>query len=152
MFFEDLYIIRLIGQALNRIGLRVVLDVVYNHIHGSGPSGIHSCLDKVITFSGHLQNWHCMHHFRLILTLGICFWLLLHLQFSLDEIGFWNCHSVSWQNEHRVRAFGGLIHSIYNCKIFPRYFCFFCYVLFSDSTQWGGLDFAGSTRVLLTPG
>lgn len=34
-------------QALNRIGLRVVLDVVYNHLQGSGPFGENSVLDKV---------------------------------------------------------------------------------------------------------
>jgi hypothetical protein len=36
-------------QALNRIGLRVVMDVVYNHLNSSGPFGITSVLDKVIT-------------------------------------------------------------------------------------------------------
>ncbi|XP_043704534.1 pullulanase 1, chloroplastic isoform X3 [Telopea speciosissima] len=35
-------------QALNRIGLRVVLDVVYNHLHGSGPLDDNSVLDKVV--------------------------------------------------------------------------------------------------------
>lgn len=35
-------------QALNRVGLRVVLDVVYNHLHGSGPFDENSVLDKVI--------------------------------------------------------------------------------------------------------
>lgn len=34
-------------QAINRIGLRVVLDVVYNHLHGSGPFDENSVLDKV---------------------------------------------------------------------------------------------------------
>lgn len=34
-------------QAINRIGLRVVLDVVYNHLHGSGPLDRNSVLDKV---------------------------------------------------------------------------------------------------------
>lgn len=37
-------------QALNRIGLRVVMDVVYNHLDSSGPFGVSSVLDKVITF------------------------------------------------------------------------------------------------------
>lgn len=36
-------------QALNRIGLRVVLDVVYNHVHASGPSDDNSVLDKVVS-------------------------------------------------------------------------------------------------------
>ncbi|GAB2222658.1 hypothetical protein Droror1_Dr00016778 [Drosera rotundifolia] len=35
-------------QALNHIGLRVVMDVVYNHVHGSGPSDEFSVLDKVV--------------------------------------------------------------------------------------------------------
>ncbi|XP_050209868.1 pullulanase 1, chloroplastic [Mercurialis annua] len=35
-------------QALNRIGLRVVLDVVYNHLHGSGPFDEYSVLDKIV--------------------------------------------------------------------------------------------------------
>lgn len=35
-------------QALNRIGLRVVLDVVYNHVHASGPSDVNSVLDKIV--------------------------------------------------------------------------------------------------------
>ncbi|PIA37162.1 hypothetical protein AQUCO_03000024v1, partial [Aquilegia coerulea] len=35
-------------QSLNRIGLCVVLDVVYNHLHGSGPHDDNSVLDKVV--------------------------------------------------------------------------------------------------------
>lgn len=35
-------------QALNRIGLRVVLDVVYNHLDASGLDK-NSVLDKVIS-------------------------------------------------------------------------------------------------------
>jgi len=34
-------------QALNRLGLRVVMDVVYNHLYSSGPFAITSVLDKV---------------------------------------------------------------------------------------------------------
>lgn len=37
-------------QAVNRIGLRVVLDVVYNHLAASGPLDENSVLDKVIDF------------------------------------------------------------------------------------------------------
>lgn len=47
VFLAEFNLKVLISQALNRMGLRVVLDVVYNHLHGSGPSGYHSCLDKV---------------------------------------------------------------------------------------------------------
>ncbi|XP_051120165.1 pullulanase 1, chloroplastic isoform X2 [Andrographis paniculata] len=35
-------------QALNQIGLRVVLDVVYNHLHASGPYDENSVLDKIV--------------------------------------------------------------------------------------------------------
>ncbi|KFK24885.1 hypothetical protein AALP_AA8G037300 [Arabis alpina] len=35
-------------QALNRIGLNVVLDVVYNHLHASGPHDKDSVLDKIV--------------------------------------------------------------------------------------------------------
>ncbi|XP_021723192.1 pullulanase 1, chloroplastic-like [Chenopodium quinoa] len=35
-------------QALNHIGLRVVLDVVYNHLNSSGPSDVNSVLDKIV--------------------------------------------------------------------------------------------------------
>ena len=37
-------------QALNRIGLRVVLDVVYNHVSASGPHDESSVLEKVSSF------------------------------------------------------------------------------------------------------
>jgi glycosidase len=36
-------------QALNRLGLRVVMDVVYNHLYSSGPFAITSVLDKVVS-------------------------------------------------------------------------------------------------------
>ncbi|XP_010067208.2 pullulanase 1, chloroplastic isoform X1 [Eucalyptus grandis] len=35
-------------QALNKIGLRVVMDVVYNHLHASGPFDENSVLDKIV--------------------------------------------------------------------------------------------------------
>uniref|UniRef100_A0A0D9W272 Glycosyl hydrolase family 13 catalytic domain-containing protein n=1 Tax=Leersia perrieri TaxID=77586 RepID=A0A0D9W272_9ORYZ len=35
-------------QALNRIGLRVVMDVVYNHLNSSGPFDVFSVLDKIV--------------------------------------------------------------------------------------------------------
>ncbi|PQQ06704.1 pullulanase 1 chloroplastic [Prunus yedoensis var. nudiflora] len=35
-------------RSLNRFGLRVVLDVVYNHLHGSGPIDDNSVLDKIV--------------------------------------------------------------------------------------------------------
>ncbi|XP_041998053.1 pullulanase 1, chloroplastic isoform X2 [Salvia splendens] len=35
-------------QALNRTGFRVVLDVVYNHLHANGPYDENSVLDKIV--------------------------------------------------------------------------------------------------------
>ena len=35
-------------SALNALGLRVVLDVVYNHVYGSGPASQHAVLDKLV--------------------------------------------------------------------------------------------------------
>ncbi|KAK3422235.1 hypothetical protein EUGRSUZ_G02746 [Eucalyptus grandis] len=35
-------------QALNKIGLRVVMDVVYNHLNASGPFDENSVLDKIV--------------------------------------------------------------------------------------------------------
>ncbi|KAK1283202.1 hypothetical protein QJS10_CPB21g00263 [Acorus calamus] len=53
-------------QALNRIGLRVVLDVVYNHLYASGPLGDHSVLDKLVpgyylrkNTNGFIENSAC---------------------------------------------------------------------------------------------
>lgn len=34
--------------ALNALGLRVVVDVVYNHVYGSGPASQHAVLDKIV--------------------------------------------------------------------------------------------------------
>lgn len=50
-------------QALNRVGLRIVLDVVYNHLHGSGPFDVNSVLDKVVDMFIHLP-----HMFSVLLT------------------------------------------------------------------------------------
>ncbi|KAI7749860.1 hypothetical protein M8C21_027525 [Ambrosia artemisiifolia] len=56
-------------QALNRIGLRVVLDVVYNHLHGSGPVGDNSVLDKIVpgyylrrNADGFIENSTCVNN------------------------------------------------------------------------------------------
>lgn len=56
-------------QSLNGLGLRVVLDVVYNHLHGSGPTGVHSVLDKVVpgyylrrNKDGVVENSTCMNN------------------------------------------------------------------------------------------
>ncbi|XP_010267259.1 PREDICTED: pullulanase 1, chloroplastic isoform X2 [Nelumbo nucifera] len=74
-------------QALNRIGLRVILDVVYNHLHGSGPLDDYSVLDKVVpgyylrrNSDGCIENSTCINntaseHFmveRLILDDLLC--------------------------------------------------------------------------------
>ncbi|KAE9589814.1 putative glycosidase [Lupinus albus] len=56
-------------QSLNRIGLRVVLDVVYNHLQGSGPIDEHSVLDKIVpgyylrrNADGSIENSTCMNN------------------------------------------------------------------------------------------
>ncbi|XP_048231440.1 pullulanase 1, chloroplastic isoform X2 [Ricinus communis] len=56
-------------QALNRIGLRVVLDVVYNHLHGSGPFDENSVLDKIVpgyylrrNIDGIIENSTCVNN------------------------------------------------------------------------------------------
>ncbi|KAK9836409.1 hypothetical protein WJX84_012438 [Apatococcus fuscideae] len=57
---------RAMVKALHGLGLRVVLDVVYNHTFAAGPSSIHSVLDKVVpgyyhrrTESGEICNSTC---------------------------------------------------------------------------------------------
>ncbi|XP_038979468.1 pullulanase 1, chloroplastic isoform X2 [Phoenix dactylifera] len=56
-------------QAVNRIGLRVVLDVVYNHLAASGPLDENSVLDKVVpgyylrrNTDGVIENSACMNN------------------------------------------------------------------------------------------
>ncbi|XP_035548009.1 pullulanase 1, chloroplastic isoform X3 [Juglans regia] len=56
-------------QALNRIGLRVVLDVVYNHLQGSGPFDDNSVLDKIVpgyylrrNTDGFIEHSTCMNN------------------------------------------------------------------------------------------
>ncbi|XP_050385000.1 pullulanase 1, chloroplastic isoform X1 [Argentina anserina] len=56
-------------QALNRMGLRVVLDVVYNHLHGSGPFDANSVLDKIVpgyylrrNNDGFIENSTCVNN------------------------------------------------------------------------------------------
>lgn len=60
---------RTMVQALNNMGLRVVLDVVYNHTHGSGPFNRQSVLDKVVpgyylrrNTDGAVENSTCMNN------------------------------------------------------------------------------------------
>ncbi|XP_059307582.1 pullulanase 1, chloroplastic isoform X1 [Lycium ferocissimum] len=56
-------------QALNRVGLRVVLDVVYNHLHASGPFDDFSVLDKIVpgyflrrNADGGIENSTCVNN------------------------------------------------------------------------------------------
>ncbi|KAI5056353.1 hypothetical protein GOP47_0028171 [Adiantum capillus-veneris] len=56
-------------QAINCLGLRVVLDVVYNHLHGNGPHDNYSVLDKVVpgyylrlNTDGQIENSTCMNN------------------------------------------------------------------------------------------
>jgi len=55
--------------GLHRKGLRVVADVVFNHVFGSGPVGPHSVLDKCVpgyylrrSEDGHVENSTCMNN------------------------------------------------------------------------------------------
>ncbi|EPS61390.1 hypothetical protein M569_13407, partial [Genlisea aurea] len=56
-------------QALNRIGLRVVLDVVYNHVYANGPYDEFSVLDKIVPgyylrrdLDGFVEHSTCMNN------------------------------------------------------------------------------------------
>ncbi|WJX12312.1 Pullulanase 1, chloroplastic [Trifolium repens] len=56
-------------QALNHTGLRIVLDTVYNHLQGSGPSDEHSFLDKIVpdyylrrNTNGFIEHSTCMNN------------------------------------------------------------------------------------------
>ncbi|PWA76551.1 limit dextrinase [Artemisia annua] len=56
-------------QALNRLGLRVVLDVVYNHLHASGPTDDNSVYDKIVpgyylrrNADGFIENSTCVNN------------------------------------------------------------------------------------------
>ncbi|CAJ1976616.1 unnamed protein product [Sphenostylis stenocarpa] len=56
-------------KALNHIGLRVVLDVVYNHLQGSGPFEEYSVLDKIVpgyflrrNSDGFIENSTCINN------------------------------------------------------------------------------------------
>lgn len=56
-------------QALNSIGLRVIMDVVYNHLHASGPNDKDSVLDKVVpgyylrrNIDGLVENSTCVNN------------------------------------------------------------------------------------------
>ncbi|KAM1161934.1 hypothetical protein ACFX13_001081 [Malus domestica] len=56
-------------QALNRYGLRVVLDAVYNHLSESGPFSVNSVLDKIVpgyylrrNTDGFIENSTCVNN------------------------------------------------------------------------------------------
>ncbi|CAH8270013.1 unnamed protein product [Arabidopsis lyrata] len=56
-------------QALNCTGLNVVLDVVYNHLHASGPHDNESVLDKIVpgyylrrNIDGFIENSTCVNN------------------------------------------------------------------------------------------
>ncbi|KAL3523514.1 hypothetical protein ACH5RR_016348 [Cinchona calisaya] len=86
-------------QALNHAGLRVVLDVVYNHLHASGPLDKNSVLDKIVpgyylrrntdgfiehsTCTNNTASEHCMVE-RLILDDLLC-WAA---QYKVDGFRF----------------------------------------------------------------
>ncbi|CAN8257182.1 unnamed protein product [Cochlearia groenlandica] len=56
-------------QAINRTGLNVVLDVVYNHLHANGPQDKDSVLDKIVpgyylrrNNDGFIENSTCVNN------------------------------------------------------------------------------------------
>nr|VDD21106.1 unnamed protein product [Brassica rapa] len=56
-------------QALNHVGLNVVLDVVYNHLHANGPHDKDSVLDKIVpgyylrrNNDGFIENSTCVNN------------------------------------------------------------------------------------------
>ncbi|XP_022765473.1 pullulanase 1, chloroplastic isoform X2 [Durio zibethinus] len=56
-------------QALNHVGLHIVLDVVYNHLHASGPFDKDSVLDKIVpgyylrrNMDGFIENSTCVNN------------------------------------------------------------------------------------------
>ncbi|XP_010543576.1 PREDICTED: pullulanase 1, chloroplastic [Tarenaya hassleriana] len=56
-------------QALNHIGLRIVLDVVYNHLYANGPHDKNSVLDKIVpgyylrmNHDGFIENSTCVNN------------------------------------------------------------------------------------------
>ncbi|KAH7537082.1 hypothetical protein FEM48_Zijuj03G0054300 [Ziziphus jujuba var. spinosa] len=62
-------IIRKLVQALHHIGLRVVLDFVYRHLHGSAPFDKNSVLNKIVpgyylrtNTDGFIENGTCVNN------------------------------------------------------------------------------------------
>ncbi|GAQ85291.1 pullulanase [Klebsormidium nitens] len=56
-------------QGINRLGLRVVLDVVYNHVFSTGPESVQSNFDKIVpgyyvrrNLDGQIENSTCMNN------------------------------------------------------------------------------------------
>ncbi|XP_002965238.2 pullulanase 1, chloroplastic isoform X2 [Selaginella moellendorffii] len=86
-------------QSINRLGLRVVLDVVYNHLHGNGPSDHLSVLDKVVpgyylrrNKDGVIENSTCMNNtaseFYMVDRLIVDDLLMWATQYKVDGFRF----------------------------------------------------------------
>ncbi|KAK1396520.1 Limit dextrinase [Heracleum sosnowskyi] len=120
-------------QALNRIGLRVVLDVVYNHLQGSGPSGENSVLDKIVpgyylrmNTNGQIENSACMNntaseHFmveRLIIDDLLCWAVDYKVDgFRFDLMGHIMKHTMV-KAKNMLQGLSRIKHGVEGAKIY----------------------------------
>ncbi|XP_052200202.1 pullulanase 1, chloroplastic isoform X2 [Diospyros lotus] len=78
-------------QALNHIGLRIVLDVVYNHLHGSGPIDENSVLDKIVPgYYLRLNTDGCIEHSACVNNTGSEHFMAERL--IIDDLLCWAVH------------------------------------------------------------
>ncbi|XAR52318.1 Limit dextrinase [Bertholletia excelsa] len=78
-------------QALNFAGLRVVLDVVYNHLHGSGPFDESSVLDKIVPgYYLRLNTDGCIEHSTCVNNTASEHFMVERL--ILDDLLSWAVH------------------------------------------------------------
>ncbi|XP_074366296.1 pullulanase 1, chloroplastic isoform X2 [Apium graveolens] len=120
-------------QALNRIGLRVVLDVVYNHLQGSGPFGENSVLDKIVpgyylrmNTNGQIENSACMNntaseHFmveRLIIDDLLCWAVDYKVDgFRFDLMGHLMKHTMV-KAKNMLQDLSKIKHGVEGAKIY----------------------------------
>lgn len=120
-------------QAVNRIGLRVVLDVVYNHLQGSGPFGENSVLDKIVpgyylrmNSNGQIENSACMNntaseHFmveRLIIDDLLCWAVDYKVDgFRFDLMGHIMKHTMV-KAKNMLQGLSKIKHGVEGAKIY----------------------------------